>query len=208
MKDTLMIDVYSSAILNESKCTLRETSYDEDSSYYMTNSEINVVFFDRAKEKYAEKLQLKEKQPMSVDALHTDNSGKMYLIEFRNRKMDRKSKREVNQKIFESLLILTDELCKNISCTRQNLSFILVYNETKNPSNEIENSTLQDNQSRNKIGKYISKKAKEDYIRFGLKRFKRLYFKDVYTVTEDEFENDFVRNWEKDEFSKSAIPFF
>ncbi|MCL1875947.1 MAG: hypothetical protein FWF87_06775 [Synergistaceae bacterium] len=56
------------------------------------------------------------------------------------------------------------------------------------------------NQSRNAIKGHYSHKAEENHIQFGLERFKRLYFKNVYTVTEDEFENNFVMNWEQKAF--------
>jgi hypothetical protein len=186
-----MIDVKSIEILNGAICPLKETSkYNHDGNdFYMTNSELSVVDFDAVKNKYIKKLSLRE-PPKSSDAFYVDNCGEMYLIEFKSGQV-----RDVWLKICNSLLILTDILNKGISYTRQNLCYILVYNETKNPS--VEECELQDSQSRTSIGRYVSEKAGKRFIRFSLERFEKLYFKAVFTATEDEFENRFVRNWSK-----------
>ena len=182
-----MIDVKSIEILYSSTCSLKETSksdHDGGNDSYMTNSELNVVGFDLVKEKYIKTLSVPE-IPKSSDALfYVNNSGEMYLIEFKSGKMDQKEIFDVRLKIFDSLLMLTDILNKGISYTRHNLCFLLVYDETKNPS------------SRTEIGKHYLRKARKKYIRFDLERFKKLYFKDVFTVTKDDFENDFVKKWE------------
>ena len=141
--------------------------------------------FDRVTDKYIKKLFLSQ-PPKSSDAFYVDNSGEMYLIEFKSGIMDKKEKSGVRLKICDSLLVLTDILDKSISYTRQNLCFILVYDETKNP--------------RYKIVKRYSRKTKTgedfDFPLFGFGRFKKLYFKNVFTVTKDEFENHFVKKWE------------
>jgi len=36
----------------------------------------------------------------------------------------------------------------------------------------------------------------KNHIRFDLEKYKNIYFKNVYTVTKDEFQNDFVQKWE------------
>jgi hypothetical protein len=63
---------------------------------------------------------------------------------------------------------------KNISFTRKNLDYILVYNEKKN--------------SKSEIVAHIAKKAKTEQIKYGLERFKKYFFKEVHTYTEKEFE--------------------
>lgn len=60
------------------------------------------------------------------------------------------------------------------------MKFILVYNESKNCS------------SRNRIAKHFSHKANESFIFFGMKTLKEIYFKEVYTYTELEFEQYLV----------------
>ena len=193
-----MIDVKSMGILNDSVCPLRETSkYNYGGNdFYMTNSTLSVVNFDLVKDRYIETLSVPE-TPKSSDAFYVDNSEEMYLIEFKSGKMDTKKIFDVRLKIFDSLLMLTDILNRGISHTRLNLSYVLVYNETKNPFTKDEKYGLQISQSRINIGKYFSKKGKKKFVRFSLERFERLYFKDVFTVTEEEFENDFVKIWSK-----------
>ena len=61
-----------------------------------------------------------------------------------------------------------------VSFCRNNVNFILVYNEEKNP---------------NKTD------VKEDKSRFNLEKFEKLYFHAVYTYTESEFEQEFVQKY-------------
>lgn len=46
------------------------------------------------------------------------------------------------------------------------------------------------------IGKHVSQKAGEELIRFDLERFKSLYFRDVHTYTEKEFETYIKKRFE------------
>lgn len=79
--------------------------------------------------------------------------------------------------------------------SRNHAEFILVYNETKNDGikDEKEEGRLQESESRVEIGKYFHRKGKKHFIRFGLERFERLYFQRVFTYTEAEFEDEFVK---------------
>jgi hypothetical protein len=111
----------------------------------------------------------------------------MYFIEFKNGVISRKNGdadpkkiSEIKLKIFDSLLILTDIISKAVSFTRKNLNYVLVYNEEKN--------------SLKCIAKYFIGKSGhgKHLIRFGLERFETLYFKNVFTYTEKEFETEFI----------------
>jgi len=188
-----MFDVKSIEILNNSICPLKETS--KNNLGYMTNSMLDVVNFDVVKDKYIQKLKMSE-HPKSNDAFYVRDNGDMYFIEFKSGRMDNNKIYGVRQKIYDSLLILTDIIDEGISYTRQNLNYILVYNETKNPLDETKKEEPQFSPSRTAIGKYfVEEKGQENFIRFGLKRFEKLYFKNVFTVTKEEFENDFVKKW-------------
>lgn len=192
-----MIDIKKIDIFNCAICSLKEASKDnhDGTDTFMTTSTINVVNFDRVKDEYIKQLSVSE-APASNDALYIDNSGEMFFIEFKSGYMKGKKIFAVRLKIFDSLLILTDIIGEGVSYTRKNLSYILVYNENKNPSGSDDDSEMQLSQSRVDIAKYfLEKKSKEKFIRFGLERFERLYFKDVYTLKESEFENRFVENW-------------
>jgi hypothetical protein len=193
-----MNDIKNIEILNNAFCPMKETSLDnhDGNLFYITESMINVINFDSVKDKYIEKLFVSE-TPKSNDALYIHNNGEMYFIEFKSGYMSSKKIYDVRLKIFDSLLIFTDIINKGISFTRKNLNYILVYNEIKNPLTEAEkNNQPQISQSRVNIGKYFTEtKAKKKFIRFSLERFEKLYFKNVFTVTQNEFENYFIKNW-------------
>ncbi len=180
-------------ILQEYKCTLKEASKDPANNEFMTQSTLEVINFDAVKDEYCKDLCLKE-PPKSNDALFINNNN-YYFIEFKNGKVEGKDIFDIRQKNFDSLLILTDIICKGISFTRQNLTYILVYNEKKNT---FDNEQIQDPPpSIIGIGKHFAETtAKENYIRFGLDKFKKLYFKEVFTYTEEEFKNNFVRKYD------------
>lgn len=169
-------------IFKNNLTTFKEASRDNDNGInrYMTESKTKVINFDKVKEKYIKGMGLSE-PPCSVDALHI--KGQVYnLIEFKNGKMKGPTKFNVQNKIYDSLLIFNDITHSDISFCREHVNFILVYNESKNPNEAQENS------SRVSIGKYFSGKAGRHFIRFDLEKFQKIYFKGVYTYTENEFE--------------------
>ena len=191
-----MINIGEHPILKKYINTLKETSLDGESSIaeYMTESQIEVVDFDKVKEEYAGNLHLSIR-PTSNDALHIAAGSNDTFIEFKNGSLWQEKKRaEVRSKIYNSVLMLTDIIGENISYTRKHLNYILVYNETKNPDEENinEKTEVQDSQAREEISKSVFKLAKERKIRFGLERFKGYCFEEVATYTKEEFEQEFV----------------
>lgn len=191
-----MINIEAHPILKKYIDTLHETSLDAGSSVteYMTDSQIEVVDFDKVKEEYAGNLHLSIR-PTSNDALHIAAGSNDTFIEFKNGSLWQEKKRaEVRSKIYNSVLMLTDIIGENISYTRKHLNYILVYNETKNPDEENinEKTEVQDSQAREEISKSVFKLAKDRKIGFGLERFKGYCFKEVATYTKEEFEQEFV----------------
>lgn len=170
--------------------SLKETSKDTDSEEikYMTGSEIKVVNFDKVMLNYIEGMKLAY-TPCSNDALFISKEDEYYFVEFKNGVLKKDKVFEVYNKIYDSLLVFNDIIDKNISFCREHVHFILVYNESKNPQEE---AMFQGNNAKASIGKYISKKAKMEYVRFGLDRFKKIYFRNVFTYTEKEFEKKFL----------------
>lgn len=130
--------------------------------------------------------------PCSNDALYFGKDNKIFFVEFKNGVLDERPRRNFNicKKIYDSLLIFNDIVNKNISFCRGNLYFILVYNENKNKREACK--TEQEESSKAIISKKIHKKAKKKFVRFGLDRFEKLYFKEVFTYTESEFEDAFL----------------
>lgn len=191
-----MINIEGYPILKNHIATLKETSLDAGSSIaeYMTDSQIEVVNFDKVKDDYAGNLHLPTR-PQSNDALHIATGNNDTFIEFKNGSLRQEKKREeVRSKIYNSVLMLTDIIGENISYTRKHLNYILVYNETKNPDDENINvkTAVQESQAREAISKSVFKFAQESKIRFGLERFKGYCFKEVATYTKEEFEQEFV----------------
>ena len=189
-----MINIEEYPILNH-VVTLKCASKDENGGRveYMTESQVGVINFDKIKEAYAKEKGLKN-HPKSNDALYIQQGGIDTFIEFKNGYMEKRKGPELKEKIYDSLLILTDIIGENISYTRKHLNYILVYNETKNSDDENINvkTEVQDSQAREEISKSVFKLAKERKIRFGLERFKGYCFKEVATYTKEEFEQEFV----------------
>jgi hypothetical protein len=174
-----MIGIENIKIFENHKTTLKKASEDSHGGarMFMTDSLVDVINFDAVKDEYVRNLKVSE-TPKSNDVLFFHDDGDIYFIEFKNGKIDRKQACEIRLKIFDSLLIFTDIISKGVSFTREELNYILVYNEEKNPKEAP--------------GKHFSKKGNKEFISFDLARFKRLYFKNVFTYTEKKFETCFV----------------
>lgn len=186
-------ELYNIPIFKKNMSTFKETSYDKDGEEpgYMTDSQIQVINFDKVKDGYIKNLALSN-TPCSNDALYFGKDNKIFFVEFKNGVLDERPRRNFNlcKKIYDSLLIFNDIVNKNISFCRENLYFILVYNESKNRREACK--TEQEESSKAIISKKIHKKAKKKFVRFGLDRFEKLYFKEVFTYTESEFEDAFL----------------
>lgn len=182
-----MIDVDAYDILSRNRTTLKELSKDTsgDEVIYMTESSLEAIDFDHVKTEYTNSLNLSEESASSLDALAFIGSSSLF-IEFKNGNMHNE-KRKVKDKIRDSLLILSDIIKCDISFTRENLSFILVYNKDKTSRSHGPNS-------RQAISEHIMNKANIEEIRFGLDVFPILYFKEVHTYNEEEFEAYLSRN--------------
>ena len=161
--------------------TFKETSKDDPEKgcepKYMTQSEVEVINFDDVKKQYIHGMKLNS-VPNSSDALFISRDGSYYLIEFKNGKISQKTQFNVYYKIYDSLLILNDIIKRNISFSRENIVFILVYNNEKNGMSYITDG--------------FSKKGNIQRPAFGLEKFEKLYFKEIHTYTEDEFERNFL----------------
>ncbi|GHT61350.1 hypothetical protein FACS1894109_19830 [Spirochaetia bacterium] len=174
--------------------TLEKTSEDVNkpgnsvqSGRYMTACRKPVVNFDKFKGEFIRGMALPE-APLSCDAFYMSASGELFLIEFKNGRIEAKKNFEIKVKIFESLLILLEKLDKTIEFTRRNLTFILVYNEDiSHGQSQFDNTdgllAIQHN---------IFALSRSPMIRFGLHRFKNIYFKEIYTYSRAEFEANFV----------------
>jgi hypothetical protein len=178
-----MLDRFGETLEGISKDTNKAPG---DSGRYMTSSHAKAVNFDKFKNEYIKNLQLPE-APLSCDAFIKTNTNEWFLIEFKNGKIEVRKNFEIKVKIFESLLILLDKLNKTIEFSRDNLNFILVYNE-----NVAHGLTQFNNMGFDAIQTKLFSLANSRKIRFGLRRFQNIYFKKVFTYSKTEYENNFV----------------
>jgi hypothetical protein len=185
----MLADIYAQ-MLEEFGDTFERTSESdsqvdaEGRSVFMTSSQETVVNFDKFKESVVKKHGSKNR-PRSCDALYMQSENEWFLIEFKNGKIDEKKISEIKEKIFGSLLLLTEKLDKTIGFTRKELTFILVYNEDKN----------RDIEARGDIGKSLGKLANYQFFPFGLDGFEKLYFKKVHEWNKKEFDSNFVQKY-------------
>lgn len=185
-----MINLNDYKIFSSNISNLKELSKDDsdkDNIFYMTDSLKGAVDFDAVKTDYLNGMKKSEECATSVDGIFK-TSKHMVFVEFKNGNM-KNEKRKVKDKIRDSLLMFCDITGKHIADTREWLEFILVYNIDKNPiRNQSVKNTVQESYSRLEIAKYFTNKAKEEFIRFDLEKYKTLYFKDVHTYSKSEFD--------------------
>lgn len=167
---------------NDCITTLKETSIDTSgaSNAYMTDSNSEVINFDKFLELYFKSINgPKTKIPASVDALCKLDT-KWCFIEFKNGVIDRKQRVNLSEKIGHSILVVLRNEDMKVCTLCESGIFVLVYNENVNKK-------LPDSISRNELANYLLTKADDRNIRFGLDRFKNIYFEDVYTLSIEEF---------------------
>ena len=190
-----MIDIRQYEIFNKHQTTMKKTSQNSDGNKetYMTESILPVINFDKVKNDYS--AQLKINAPRSVDALYISDAG-LTLIEFKNSKVER---HDVSLKMVDSLWIILDTIGEEPIYARENIDYIIVYSENKNHEATLDETYrtdqktyIQESESRDYIGKVISRKAGEPIIQFGLERFKKMYLRNIRTYTEKEFEKYFI----------------
>lgn len=192
-----MIELNNYDIFCNNKSTLKETSLDSSSSEYMTQSEIVVIDFDMVKKEYEKKIGLpynEDGYACSVDAIFCSDE-RITFVEFKNGNM-KNQKNNVKNKLRDSLLIFGAITNQNISFTRENIDFILVYNGEKNPIPHQEQKKISHELSAiTSLGKSISKRGNQKLILFGLEKFEKLYFRQVYTFTQKEFEQYLIKHY-------------
>jgi hypothetical protein len=178
----MLADIYYQ-MLDEFGDTLEQTSIDSDErvnpqgrGIFITSNKKKVVNFDKFKDSIVAKYKL-PKGPNSCDVLYMQSENKWFLIEFKNGK----KKPQIKWKILHSLLLLTEKLDRTICFTRENLNFILVYNE--------DISRLAIGNSLNKLG------SDPEFLSFGLEGLQKLYFKEVHMWTKEKFNSNFVEKY-------------
>lgn len=204
-------------IIDEMQDSIKEASYDKEHTEYMTESTMQVCQFDKVKEWYiANKIPLANPNPKSNDALYFHDEA-VFFMEFKNGKIDNRVNFEINKKIYDSMFILFDlKYCDkkgnnvdSVSYTRKNMEYILVYNEEqykksgdtsqgKEGINRQKSRNSSQSSHRTQLYKAVRNLANKELILFGLDQFKNYLFKDVHTYTEEEFQKNFIKKYDKE----------
>lgn len=187
--DPNSVDEYQSikAKYRQAVSTWTEISRDNANSYSMFEDDGEVIHFDMVEREY--KQVLSKTVPChlveSMDGLACIEPHIFSLVEFKHGKF---SSEELHDKMLTSLLVLCDILHKNISDLRNHMDLIFVCNDEKatyianNPQ-----SRIQESLSRSSIEKAVLKKAGKEPIRYRLKKYEGMYFRNIHTYTETEF---------------------
>ena len=170
-------------------CTLKRASTDTSNKNSMCESFIKVVNFDKIPNLYARGRGWSS-VPKSNDALYIDVQDKWFFIEFKNGEVH---KDDIYRKLYDSLLMLMEwGIIPNFNFIRENVNYILVFNEGQY-------KMVQQSQSRDQNYKYIMGLAQQEERLFGIDKFEKYLFKETHTYTKAEFDDNFVRPKEKEE---------
>ena len=187
-----MLETIYKKLLNRFSDTFKIISEDVNKSEaekYMTLCEKPAVNFDKVKDDFIKNKALTA-TPLSCDALYMIAEDNWFMIEFKNGIIEVKKNYEIKMKIIESLLIFSEIFSQTTQFTRNNVTFILVYNEKiQHGKKQFEDTGL------NALKNPLFKLAKIPRMRFGLHRFKNLYFKEVHTYSKKEFETEFIAKY-------------
>lgn len=193
-----MESLFDISVLNECLSTLDKCSYDSENKVFMTKDSRSAVNFDKAKAVHVQSLGLAvDSYPNSNDALICKTDGKYVFIEFKNGRIIRNkgngatAKAEIQYKLMEkcydSVLLLSDIIKKDISWMRENIEYVLVYNEQKNAFSPSDPDSVEP--SLKVISDNVFAQAGMEKVLFGIGKFRKFIFNDVHTYTEKEFED-------------------
>ena len=175
-------------------CTLKKASIDTTNGKPMCESLIKVVNFDQIPNEFSRGRSWAG-VPMSNYALYIDVQGKWYFVEFKNGAI---KKEEVYRKLYDSLIMLLEwKIIPTFDFIRQNINYILVYNEGK--YGKIEKSPARD-----QTYDYFTGLAKSEKRLFDIDKFEKYLFNNTHTYTQSMFQEKFVHPMEEEEIIFSA----
>jgi hypothetical protein len=162
----------------------RECSHSDSGNgqtLYMNVPDFPCIDFDGATTVYVNARHCFKDTAASADSFVRDKNGDPVLIEFKSGNITSKVRKNLREKMCNSLLILEAILQDRWYKMSQTMTFILVYSEEKNQSREKKEPTSF-------MAEHISRKADGmKNVLFGLDRYFDLYFHNIYTLTEKEF---------------------
>ena len=164
---------------------IKRTSLDSDNNVYMIEDDTIVVNFDDVVKEYGARCGASFAR--SVDAFCCDDTGACCFIEFKNGKLDKGKMFEIKQKVYDSLLILSDITDLTLKDYRDKLELILVYNEEKNPNLFNAFPAPSNSPALHKLANELARQGNKTFEGEGLESFEQYCFKKVRKMTVDEF---------------------
>lgn len=154
----------------------KTTSKDSSKGVFMTESTLPVLNFDGVARKHRDDNSYNEPLP-SNDAFYVTKEGCCYFIEFKNGKF--KAKRITPKATASVLLAIDVGLFQDFRDVKENCSYILVYDEEKNPpsAQRVDNFVYQ-------LGRTSRQLEQVRSIRW--------IYKTVNSLTKEEFEEEFL----------------
>ena len=186
-----MIDLSRYGDFSRNMKPLRKISEDTKNNTELISSDLPAVSFDDVKTQYTAALSCSDENAYSVDAL-MQNGDRVLMIEFKNEEV---KSGEIKRKIWDSLLIFCDITKKQVSDTRAETDFFLVYNKNKNELNHQEKKMISESENRDWLNSHVFRIAGQEIIRFDLSRFQGLYFREVHTYTTEQFEDYLTKHF-------------
>ena len=177
-------------VMQSMTATLKHCSKDDASFDYMTESRLLAVNFDRFSKYYCQVVKIAQ-QPKTNDALYCTEDGKWYFVEFKNGSI---KKDEIYRKIYDSLIMLIEAgMIPDYQFSRENISYILVYNKEK----IMQEKQIKVNSAKNQIHRHIEQKQEKLFCLFELEKLQGYILDETNTYTKEQFEQLFVKKFEK-----------
>lgn len=189
--------------------SLKESSYSKTLKLYMTECQSKIINIDELVKQYNKQYKFISK-PSSVDSIYKfiKIKNELYLIEFKSGSFKQKEdknnlennddnfnvkKHEIYKKGYDTFITLMDlGIINNLDYCKNNVIYILVYNENKKEEHENQNNIFNDMKELSKS----DYKNKSFQNMGGLERF---LFKESYACTKDDFNNFIVKEFEQEE---------
>ena len=208
-----MIDVLPE-VLYKHHSPLSEVSKDKDVS--LIDDDFEVVDFDKVKDDYRPSLN-------SNDGLYftwkSYEGCRLYFIEFKNGYVNSTENKQLFDKIYDSVNILSDIVCREnfevmqknpIEYLKTSGCYILVYNSKNDPEGEHMTEETEKGLRRQGFFRgfaaYAGKLAKREPVYFGLDIFRGYLFRNVHTYTAEQFTEKFLERWKSYKTQKSSSP--
>lgn len=172
--------------------TLKETSLDDKNSYWMSSSDMPVVYFDAVKRDYCNRYGKSEEASASVDAVFMHGESCCF-VEFKH--VDSLNGHQVNdikRKLHDSLLIFLDMMKYDLEYSRDNIHFILVVTDKCIRNHETDQINGKKSPSLNSMVESLEKLSKTRLTLYGLGLQEKVFVNRVSTLSESDFNNMFI----------------